>query len=120
MRSIAAIVSDAKDGIVPSHEECFWVMLALSGMLHFSRSTMESIAKSFKEDDKRVVFTAKLHLTSHERTFKERYDWLKADPQIWLGDTGNPFHPETKKFHEMAQKIADKALKKIESKKSIT
>lgn len=113
MRSIAAIVSEAKDGKVPSHEECFWVMLALSGMLHFSRRELGDIAECIG-DDKRLLFNVKLRLKDYETTFGKGHKWLNMDPQKWLGDSGNPFHPDTKAFHDMAQKILDNAIKRLE------
>jgi|GEM_PF-3544846 hypothetical protein len=107
-RDICSIVADAKDGKIPSHEECFWTMLALSSMLHFSRRTLESIAEKL-DDEKKLQLTCKIHLRSLDSVHDERFKWMKAIPQEWLGAMGNPFSEENKVFRDMGYKIIKNA-----------
>jgi hypothetical protein len=107
-RMICSIVADAKDGKVPSHEECFWTMLALSSMLHFSRRDLENIAEAM-DKEKNLDMACKIHLTSSEHVHETHYKWMRLTPKKWLGDSGNPFTEESKKWREMGRKIIKNA-----------
>lgn len=107
-RDICSIVADAKDGKIPSHEECFWTMLALSGMLHFSRRSLECIAEKMG-DDKKLLTACTIHLGSMECVNEERFKWMKTNPQVWLGEMGNPFSKENKAFRDMGKQIIKNA-----------
>ena len=128
MRTVNEIIIDAKDGKVPTHEECFWAMLALSGRLHFTWNDLKNIAEAYEclegvqneEEEKKVKKKLFLRLHMHARNtsiiWNERTKFGNIDPQVWLGDMGNPFNPETIKFHDMAKKILDKAIAKQQEK----
>jgi hypothetical protein len=107
-RMICSIVADAKDGKIPSHEECYWTMLALSSMLHFSRRNLESIAESM-DTGKNLEMTCKIYLGSADKVQEERFKWMRTPPKKWLGESGNPFSEENKKWRDMGRKIIKNA-----------
>jgi len=128
MRTTNEIIIDAKDGKIPSHEECFWAMLALSGRLHFTYGDLKAIAEAYEatkanidkaESDKaqkQLQLRLHMHATSASKIWKERASFGNMDPQVWLGDMGNPFDPKTAKFHDAAKKILENAINKTKQK----
>lgn len=108
MRTTVEIVADAKDGEVPSHEECFWAMLALSGKLHFANRDLERVIEN-KEEPKKLKFMMDIMYKDVESLRIDHYNFLKKSPIEWLGDSGNPFSESTKKFREMGKKIIKNA-----------
>ena len=39
---------DASDGVLPSHEECFFAMLALRSKMHFYHRDLMAIAEAYE------------------------------------------------------------------------
>lgn len=129
MRTINEIIIDAKDGKIPSHEECFWTMLALSGRLHFTTDSLKSIGEAFektniaqtdveaKKADFNLRFRIRMCAKDASMIWNERLKFGNMDPQVWLGDMGNPFDPNTIKFHDAAKVILEKAMKKVKENK---
>jgi hypothetical protein len=107
-RMICEIVADAKDGKIPSHEECFWTMLALSGMLHFSRRDLEGIAEAMDKGGN-LERVCKIYLKSEESVHETKSKWLRLAPKKWLGNSGNPFTEENKRWRDMGRKIIKNA-----------
>ena len=105
-RQICAIVSDAKDGIIPSHEECYWTMLALSGMLYHRNRRMESIEECAEKHIDDVPLSIYLNAKGVR---KESFNWMKSNPKHWLGAMGNPFSEENKKMKRIGRNIIKKA-----------
>lgn len=108
MRQICEIIADAKEGKVPTHEECFWTMLALSGKLHFVTRDLEAIGETL-DKKKSLELTAAIRVGSQEKVLKDKFDFLKKDPVLWLGNSGNPFTEEYKAWYEMGKNIIEKA-----------
>lgn len=114
MRQICEIVADAKDGKIPTHEECYWVMLALSGKLHFANGDLRKIAEAMEKGDaNKLMFSAKLQLSSEQKVYSDHFNFLKTDPLKWLGTMGNPFTEENKRFTDMGKQIIANAEKRI-------
>jgi hypothetical protein len=107
-RMICSIVADAKDGKIPSHEECFWTMLALSSMFHFARRDLESIAEAM-DKGKNLERVCEMHLSGTNGVRETYYKWMRSTPKKWLGDSGNPFSEESKKWRDMGRKIIKNA-----------
>ena len=55
VRKLIDIVEGAKDGKMPTHDECYWAMLALSHLHYFEVSDIRTLTKS--EDSARVRMT---------------------------------------------------------------
>lgn len=123
MRTTNEIVADAKDGKIPTHEECFWAMLALSGRMHFFVRDLEAIGEALDtqvlngEDptkrNNKILLRCAVHIGTQQKVRKTRIDFGNKSPQEWLGDSGNPFHPDTIKFMDMGKKLLDNAMAQI-------
>lgn len=113
MRRIVDILSDAAEGNVPNHEECYWALLALRGKLHFVFQDLQKIAEAYeKQNPMQLEISLRMRAGSAEKIFSDRQKFQLMDPKKWLGDSGNPFTEENKQFKDMADMILKKALKK--------
>lgn len=110
MRNIAEIISDAKDGIVPNHEECFWTMLALSGKLHFAMRDLEAIGEALTlYNDNKLRLFCELRVKSKESVFTDKFHFHKLDPKKYVGNSHNPFSEECRQWRDMGKKIIENA-----------
>jgi len=103
MRTLGDIIEDAKSGSMPTHEECYWAMLAVESLHSFA--ALRVLKMTAGEPVKEVV-----------RREYGRSSWsmsksaLKADPKKWLGPNHDPSNPEVQRFRSMSLKLMDKAL----------
>jgi hypothetical protein len=117
MRKINEIVSDAAQGNIPSHEECYYALLALRSKLHFYHRDLIAIAEAYERQKVTGVAVA-LRANSRDKVMKDRIDFSNLTPLEFLGESGNPFTEENKKWRDMADKIYDKAMKNVQNKKN--
>ena len=119
MRNTIDIIADAKEGKIPTHEECYWALLVLAGLNHFYRKDLESIQETLYSDKKPEMKEVLMGLRlQKDKTILSGYLLaVKKPPAEWLGDSGNPFHPDTKKFMDMGKKIIANAEKKLKNDK---
>ncbi len=106
MRNLGDIIEAAKDGQMPTHEECYWAMLALHSLAWFGKNDLLQIAY-----DERP----KLFLTPQRRCDESVKRWglaYKKDPKEWVGPSFDPSNPEYQRERAVHKKIADKFLKK--------
>jgi len=111
MRTVNQIILDAKDGKIPSHEECFYTMLAINSKLHFYHRDLMAIAESF-EKGKVTGISVALRASSQEKLMEDRMRFSKSDPLKWLGKTGDPFSEKHKMWQDLGNKILENALKR--------
>jgi hypothetical protein len=116
MRKINEIVSDAAQGNIPSHEECYYALLALRSKLHFYHRDLMVIAEAY-ENKKVTGISVGLRAGSRDKVIKDRIDFSNLTPLEFLGESGNPFTEENKMWRDMADKIYDKAMKNVKNKK---
>jgi hypothetical protein len=116
MRNLIDIVVDAKDGVIPTHEECYYAMLALSGKLHFVQKDLEAIAEAVEtKEEKRILMTTRIRTAGgRAKVADSHFKFLKMEPTKWLGESGNPFSEQSKNFRDMGKKILEKAGVKLE------
>lgn len=104
MRTLIEIIEEAKDGIMPTHEECYYAMLAYSSMLYFDHKALQDELLSEKETPKFIK----------EMKAQNSFDMLKGalnkSPKEWLGDSHDPMKPEYQKFRKAAGKLLDKVM----------
>ena len=113
MRKIEDILIDASEGNIPSHEECYYTLLALRAKLHFLYSDLQKIAEAYeKQNVKLLKLNIHLRAGSEEKVIADRMAFKRQDPLTWLGESGIPFSPENKRWRNMADVI----LKKVEEK----
>jgi hypothetical protein len=81
MRTLGAIIEAAKSGEMPSHEECYWAMLALDSLGTFDRMALMRLLKSSE------VLTPEFQFSESARRLKLA---LEQDPQSWVGPESDP------------------------------
>lgn len=101
MRNLFEIVDGAMDGNMPTHEECYWAMLALSALHYFDYSDLRSLC--FKEKTNPAINKLKV-----EESFKRFQAALNKSPKEWIGPDNDPSNPEYQKFRKIEAKIFDK------------
>lgn len=100
MRSLIDIVESAKDGKMPTHDECYWAMLALSHLHYFEANDLRTITTG--KDDIRSKMTA-------EEAFRRRKIAFDKSPKDWVGWSNDPSNPEYQKMRATAFKVFEKA-----------
>jgi hypothetical protein len=100
VRKLIDIVEGAKDGKMPTHDECYWAMLALSHLHYFEVSDIRTLTKS--EDSARVRMTT-------EEGFRRRKMAMDKSPKDWVGWSHDPSNPEYQKMRATAFKVFEKA-----------
>ena len=105
MRTLFEIIEGAKDGNMPTHEECYWAMLALDGLRHFDH--MDVMKLCDMDDNPRVVeFKRKSY---YSESFRRTKTALAKDPKSWVGPSNDPSNPECQKMRDMAFNVAKAA-----------
>lgn len=103
MRNLSEIIETAKDGEMPSHEECYWAMLALDALGFFDHRALSDLANR----------PNKIFGPDHywKESFNRRKRAYLKDPQTYVGPNNDPSNPDYQKMRTVALKIYDKALK---------
>lgn len=100
MRTLFDIVEGAKDGIKPSHDECYYAMLALDALLHFDHQDLRRLA--YNETKVPVTILASGSFDRLKRA-------LGCSPLAWLGTQV----PGNRDYDRM-RRAAFAILKKVE------
>jgi len=95
MKKLIEIVESAKDGKMPTHEECYWAMLALSHLHYFETTDLRSVAAN-KEDVRTKMIT--------EEAFRRRKIAMDKSPKDWVGWSHDPSNPEYQKMRATARR----------------
>jgi hypothetical protein len=105
MRTLYEIIEAAKDGEMPSQEECYWAMLALDSLGTFDRSAIRSIASDLPKPSKFKI----------ELEYKTSFDRIKralnTDPRKWIGPNYNPSNPEYQKTRQLGKCLVGKKVR---------
>lgn len=101
MRTVFEIVEDAKAGGKPTHDECYFAMLALSALLGMEHRELREVCQEGCSQ-----FRRNLTMNSSFERYKR---FLDADPQEWLGPNHTPGTPENNRL----RKAAFAVLKKV-------
>lgn len=102
MRTLFEIVEGAKDGAMPTHEECYWAMLAMDGLRHFDHMAVMKLCS--KEKTGRVLDF--MRSTYYEESFRRTKLAVAKSPKDWLGPSNDPSNPEYQKMRRAAFAIA--------------
>ena len=104
MRTLMEIIEDAKDGIMPTHEECYYGMLAYNAMFIMDHNKLQNELLSEKESPKFIK----------ELFAKNSFDMLKGAygkaPKEWLGANHDPMNSECQQQRKVHQKILDQFI----------
>jgi hypothetical protein len=101
MRTLFEIVEGARDGQKPTHDECYFAMLALGYLLGMDHRDLREACTGASELKKRLMMNS-----SFDRYKKA----LDADPEKWLGPTGTPGTLENTQIRKMAFGVLKKVL----------
>jgi hypothetical protein len=106
MRTLFEIVDGAKDGNMPTHEECYWAMLALSALHYFDHSNLRTLC--FKETTNPIINKLKA-----EESFKRFQAALNKSPKEWVGWNNDPANLEYQRMRKIGANILNKVSKGI-------
>lgn len=102
MRTLYEIITDAKDGKMPTHEECYWAMLAYESMLNIEhRQLREELLKEKRSPEFVREMKAKTSMDMYKGA-------LAKPPKEWLGWDNDPANPEYQKRRNVGKKLVDK------------
>ena len=105
-KTLFEIIEEAKDGSMPTHEECYWSMLVLDSLLTFSQNDLRLV----KQHPKHIDFVLK-------EGFNRVKNAIDKIPKEFIGCENDPSNPEYQKFRKLALNLFDKALKATQPKK---
>lgn len=100
VRTLYEIVDGAKDGNRPTHEECYYAMLVLAGLLNMASKDISDMAHGNHKWDEMTA----------EEAFQRNKAAYDADVRAYLGDNV-PGNPQYDQFRAWGQSIIDKVLK---------
>ena len=106
MRTLYEIIEAAKDGDKPTHDECYFAMLALDSLSTFTTRELRDAA--FNE---RRGLPLKFRA---EEDFKRWKRALNTSPDEWLGPQNHPGHPNQVEMRRMAKKVMREAQRRVE------
>jgi hypothetical protein len=106
VRTLLEIVEGAKDGNKPTHDECYWAMLALDSLRHFNQHELISIYEAAEGSTPNLILRAKM---GYPESFNREKRAFAKDPQAWVGPSHDPSNPECQKMRDMAFKVFEKA-----------
>lgn len=99
MRTLFEIVESAKDGDMPTHEECLYGMLAYEFLMNMDHRNLREALLSGKELPK-VLRELKV-----ENSFKTYKSALNSSPKEWLGWDKDPANPDYQMFRETVKAV---------------
>jgi len=106
MRTLFEIIESAKSGEMPSHEECYWAMLALEALGFFDHQALSNLANRPSK-----IRTPEFQWKESFRRYKIALD---KDPKEYCGPSNDPSTPEYQKRRSISLKILDKVSKKLD------
>ena len=106
MKSLFEIINNAKSGDMPSHEECYWAMLAFNALNALDAMGLRSLV------EKKAKFITPDYILNESFTRTKRA--LESDPKIFVG----PEHDPSSEDYQYMRRIGLKIFDNIMSKKS--
>lgn len=105
MRTLDEILEAAKSGGErPTHDECYWAMLACEAMWHWmQRHYQEALFGTKPRSDAAVKLRCEADFQMAKRA-------LAADPKHWLGPDRDWSKPENRERRAASIKLYEKAL----------
>lgn len=104
MRTLAEIIDGAKDGNKPTHDECYFAMLALDALSDFTTRDLRNVG--FHTRSAKLIGFRRLADEDHRRWHRA----LNTPPDKYLGPNNTPGTPEQKAGRRMAKKVMKRVL----------
>jgi hypothetical protein len=104
MRTLDEIIESAKDGNMPTHEECYWAMLVYESMLNIDHQQLQEALLP-----KRVPeFIRKEKANNSFNMYKNA---LNKSPKEFMGPNNDPSSAAYQKMRQMGKRILENFLK---------
>lgn len=110
MRTLFEIIESAKSGQMPTHEECYWAMLALSALHVFDH--MDLIRFAGRGDKINPMFV-KWHAEESVRRYNIA---LNKSPKDYVGPNDDPSNPDVQARRKIELKIFEKISTSLDKK----
>ncbi len=107
-RTLYEIIEDAQDGKMPSHEECYYALLAYQAMFTLDH---HKLIDELMEEKRPAEFIRKIRA---ENSFNMVKKALSKLPKEWLVWNNDPMNSEYQKFRKMGKMIFEKVIAKDE------
>ncbi len=111
MRTLEEIIDSAKNGEMPTHEECYYAMLVYEAMFNIDHRHLREVLLSNKPQTK---ITKTINKLRAENSFNMYKGALNKPPKEWLGWHNDPTNPNYQKMRKITLEIFHKIAKKIE------
>jgi hypothetical protein len=105
MKTLFEIIDAAKSGEKPTHDECYWAMLALDALLYFESRAISQLANHPSK-----LLTPEFY---YKESFNRRKNAYSKDPKTWVGPNNDPSSKEYQKRRAIGLKLFDKVINKI-------
>jgi len=110
MRTLFEIIESAKDGNKPTHDECYWTMLALDALHNFdARDVLEMKSDSQLRKELRA-----------SESFRRNKSALNTPPDKFVGWNNDPTNPAYQKMRKVAFGLLAKVEAEMDAKKEPT
>jgi hypothetical protein len=104
MRTLGEILTTAESGELPTHDECYWALVAMAKLEAFDSSdTTRNLA----------VESPVARQMRAEESFKRRKRAYASDPKAWLGPEHDPTRPEVQERRQAALRLFEKVSKDL-------
>ena len=103
MKTLFEIIDSAKDGKMPTLEECYYAMLALSALHFFDHRILQGLDKPKHQKEWWIKLQA-------EESFKRFKVALDKSPKDYVGWENDPANPDYQKRRNIGRKIMDKVI----------
>jgi len=103
MRTLFAIIEAAKSGDRPTHDECYWAMLALDALHTFDSMALQRLA----DNPSKIRTPEWEYKGSWERARKA----CGKNPKDWVGPNNDPANPEYQRRRQIALALFEKVIK---------
>jgi hypothetical protein len=115
MRTLFEIIDSAKSGEMPTHEECYWAMLAFSALHFFDHHDLEKLARHEKETGKANNLLGAMFYS--EESLRRFQVALNKSPKDYMGKADDPSNPDVQARRKIGLKILETFLRKGENEK---
>lgn len=106
MRTLSEIIESAKEGTMPTHEECYWAMLTYESMLNIDHRQLREVLMTEKP------IPESFRKIKAENSFNMYKNALNKPPKDWMGPNNDPSNPEYQKRRQISIKIFNKFANK--------
>jgi len=102
MRTLSEIIESAKDGNMPTHEECYWAMLAVNAVAFLDHRALNELANRPSK-----LLSPKFQW---EESFRRWKSALNRDPKSYVGWNNDPSNSDYQKMRSASLRLMNKIM----------